>query len=609
MAANQNQSSQRNYLAKDFISLRADLIRYAQTFFPDRIQDFSESSLGGLFVDLAASVGDTLTYYLDHQFKELSWSDAVELPNIERHLINNGVKITGASPSTVTLTLFVEVPSELVNGIYVPERVSLPVIDAGSIFASNNGINFTTLSNADFGARDSYGLLLCDVETGVLNDDGTPASFVLSTNVDATSSLVATETFTIPTGFNPYLTVSLSNQNVSEIISVTDTDGNEYYQVDSLTQDTVYKSNPIYDAQGNLISNSMQLTSAPRRFMMNTALATRSTSIMFGGGDVNFTEGDAFPDPSRLAIPLYGSEAVSRFSVDPNSLLRSKTLGIAPSNTTISVKYRHGGGSSHNVSSNTIRSVITVSTRFPYGTTDSASSIRSSIDVTNSSPASGGAAQPTVNELRQQIPAAKNSQLRVVTKQDLIARIYSMPSKFGKITRAGVRSNPNNPLAKSLSILSSDAGGNFTYAADSTKENIRTYINDMRLISDAIDVIDANVVNFQVYVDVVSTPNSNALEISSSVISAIQSILTKSNFQIDQPILISEVTNAIISVPGVLSLVTLTFEAVTGTVEGRDYIGSSFDFDVNTNRGIIVPPVNGIFELRFPQNDIFVTVV
>jgi len=609
MASNPTQANQRNYLAKDFTALRADLLRYSQTFFPDRIQDFSETSLGGLLIDLAASVGDTLTYYLDHQFKELSWSDAVELSNIERHIRNNGVKITGASPATVELTVFVEVPSELVSGIYVPERVSLPVIEAGSVFSSNSSIDFTTLSNVDFGARDSYGLLLCNVETGDLNDDGTPASFILSAQVSATSSIIATETFTISNGFNPYLTISLSNQNVSEILSVTDTEGNEYYEVDSLTQDTVYKTNQAYDSQGNIISQNLELVSAPRRFMVNTTLTTRVTSLMFGGGDVNFTEGDAFPDPSRLAIPLYGGSTVNRFSVDPNSLLRSRTLGVAPTNTVITVRYRHGGGSSHNVSANSIRTVRTVSTRFPYGVSDSAASIRASIDVLNSTAATGGTAQPTVNELRQLIPSAKNSQLRIVTKQDLIARIYSMPSRFGKVVRAGVRSNPSNPLAKQLAIIGADSSGNFDYVSDSTKENIRTYINDMRLISDAIDVVDADIVNFQVYIEVVATPNSNSFEISSSVIEAVQNVLSKSNSQIDRPILISDVTYEIINVPGVLSLVSLAFESVTGTVDGRTYVGSTFDFELNANRGIIVPPTNGIFELRYPQSDIFVTVV
>jgi hypothetical protein len=172
-----------------------------------------------------------------------------------------------------------------------------------------------------------------------------------------------------------------------------------------------------------------------------------------------------------------------------------------------------------------------------------------------------------------------------------------------------VRSNPSNPLAKQLAIIGADSSGNFDYVSDSTKENIRTYINDMRLISDAIDVVDADIVNFQVYIEVVATPNSNSFEISSSVIEAVQNVLSKSNSQIDRPILISDVTYEIINVPGVLSLVSLAFESVTGTVDGRTYVGSTFDFELNANRGIIVPPTNGIFELRYPQSDIFVTVV
>ena len=73
----------RKYLAKDFGGLRSDLLNYAQTYFPDKIKDFSEASVSGLFLEMAAYVGDVMSFYLDHQFNELDIETAVEDKNVD----------------------------------------------------------------------------------------------------------------------------------------------------------------------------------------------------------------------------------------------------------------------------------------------------------------------------------------------------------------------------------------------------------------------------------------------------------------------------------------------------------------------------------------------
>jgi len=600
---------QRNYLSKDFIDLRSDLVRYAQTFFPDKIKDFSEAGLGGMLIDLAASVGDTMTYYLDHQFNELSWSDSVELDNIQRHLRNAGVKITGASPATVSLTFLIEVPASLTSNGYVPQENSIPTILAGTTTASAGRITFTTVEDINFNERDRDGFLRATVTVGETDDDGNPLTFILTRNVTATSSARVSETFSVPNGFNPFYAITLANTNVSRIVSIVDTEGNQYYEVDSLTQDTVFLpvSNISYD--NGTVTDSMEVIPAPRRFTTSTDLTSRTMTLTFGGGE-NAIDERTVVDPSRLALPLYGKGAIPRFSLDPNALLRSKTLGVAPSNTTLTVIYEYGGGLNHNVAANSIRSITSLSMIFPgLPSNGVAASVRASTDVINRESSSGGTNQPTIQDLRLQIPAAKNSQLRVVTKEDLIARVYSLPTKFGKVAKAGCRSNPANPLAKQLYILGYNASGNLARASDTLKINLRNYLNDLRLISDAIDIVDSPIVNYAVRASVIVAPNFISLEVLQNTAQAIRNELDISTFQPDQPIVIADVTSAIINTPGVLSLVSLEFIGRSGTVDDTSYSSFAYDMSLATSRGIIVPPPGGIFEILYPTQDVVVVSV
>jgi len=607
--SNNSNQSQRNYLSKDFQDLRSDLIRYAQTFFPDKIKDFSEAGLGGMFVDLAASVGDTMTYYLDHQFTELSWSDAIELTNIQRHLRNAGVKITGSSPSTVTLTFLIEVPAVYTSSGYVPQENALPIILAGTVASSSGRVSFTTVDDLNFNERDRGGFLKATVVVGETDDSGNPLTYILSRDVTATSSTRASESFSVPSGYNPFYAVTLTNSSVSRIVNVVDTERNSYYEVESLTQDTVYSAvaNSSYDSK--TVSDSLEVIPAPRRFTTSTDLGSRLTTLTFGGGDNSLDEKTVL-DPSSLALPLYGRGTVPRYSLDPNSLLRSKSLGVAPSNTTLSVIYEYGGGLSHNVSANSIRSVTSLSMVFPGLPSNAiATSVRSSVDVLNVSAASGGAGQPSVEDLRLQIPAARNSQLRVVTKEDLIARVYSLPSKFGKVSKAGCRSNPSNSMSKQLYVLGYDSTGKLARASDSLKLNLRNYLNDLRLISDAVDIVDSPIINYTVKASIITAPNYISLEVLQVVAQAIRQQLDVTLFQVDQPIVIADITSAVINTAGVLSLVSLEFTNKSGAIDDSVYSNYTYDLDAATSRGIIIPPQGGVFEIRYPNTDVVVVSV
>ena len=157
------QKKERSYLNRDFSSFKAELLRYATTYYPDKIQDFSDSSFGGMFNDLSAYVGDVMSFYLDHQFNELNLETAVEPNNIERQIRLAGVKITGAAPALVNVDFYAKIESEVVGGVYKPKRVYLPIIKSKTKVQASNGTIFELLDDLDMSELNAAGELIGDI--------------------------------------------------------------------------------------------------------------------------------------------------------------------------------------------------------------------------------------------------------------------------------------------------------------------------------------------------------------------------------------------------------------------------------------------------------------
>ena len=604
-----NQEKIRSYLNKDFDGFRSSLLDYARTYFSENIQDFSEASMGGLLLEMAAYVGDSMSYYLDHQFNELDIRTAVEEKNVERLITQAGVKITGSTPSLVEVSIFIVVPSEISGVDYVPKYSYLPIIQKGTLLTSQTGVTFELLEDVDFSDRDSDGNLLGDpVGTNFSTSEGTtfPGSFVLKRMGICSSGTTFSETFTIADHFIPFRTITLGTENVSEIISVLDSDDNEFYEVESLSQDTVFKRLINIDPDSDLVPETLEVIPAPRRFVSAVDRKTNLTTIRFGSGQAETLDDDIVPDPSEFAIPLFGDRRTfSRAIIDPNSLLRTRTLGISPLNTTITVRYRAGGGLSHNVSSETIRTIKTLLIKFKDATPLSEKiSIRSSIDVRNEKDAIGGENAPTLNELRSIAQSFSNSQSRIVTRPDLISRIYAMPARFGRVYRIGIADNPDNPLASLVTIISRDRKGKLITSPDALKINLRTYLNEFRLVSDAIDILDAQVINLGVRYKIVVDATSNANLVIQDCNTRLKNYLKVDNFQIDQPLVISDLSNIVLNAPGVLSLVEMIVENRTGVIDDLMYSDSYMNIEASTVNGIIIPDTGVIFEVRYPDTDI-----
>jgi len=595
----------RNYLAKDFDSLRNQLLNYARLYYPDRIQDFSETSLGGVFLDLAAYAGDIMSFYLDHQYNELDPETAVETRNIEKLIRNSGVKVTGASPATVDITVFIEVPVETISNVVVPSPGSLPVIKAGTLFSSNDGIQFYLLSDIDFSKKKSDGVTyFADVKVGKKLSNGTPLTFAMAATATCISGYEETESFYLGS-FVPFKTITLSRPNITDILSVSDDQGNVYYEVGSLTENVVYKNVLNTAKDSNVISEALKVVPAPYRFITSVSLSNRLTTMILGGGDDSNLEDDVVPDPSDFAISFPYSKTFSRTSINPLQMLKTRTLGVYSTNSQMTVVYRHGGGLSHNSLPNTITTISQLLIEFPLNPSlEIASAIRNSIACTNRTQSTGGEDAPTVDQLKGLIPSAKNSQERIVTKEDLLARVYSLPANFGRVFRAAVRPNPNNPLVTQLYVISRTQNSILVQTSDTLKENLRKYLTPYRLVTDAIEILDSPIVNLQLNFDIIVDPSLNQQLVIQNILRTLIQKFDIKNFSIDQPIVISDIQNLIYNTSGVLSINNIEFKNLHGSINNLSYSDVSYDIKSNVRKGILYPPPGGIFEFRYLDTDI-----
>ena len=600
------QKKERSYLNRDFDSFRAELLRYSTAYYADKLQDFSDASVGGMFNDLTAYVGDVMSFYLDHQFNELNLETAIEPANVERQIRLAGVKITGASPALCDVDFYIKVESEIFNGAYRPKDTYLPIIKQGTKVQANNGTIFELVEDLDFSKKDGSGNLIANVSVQSTDATGKPTFYSLRLTGTCTTGETVRENFDVLNDFRPFRRISLSRPNVSEILSVIDADLNEYYEVSSLSNDVVFKKSQNTGDDSSTVSDNLYVKPAPYRFITQTSLTTAITTLIFGSGRADTVDDDIIPDPSEISLPLYGSrKTFSRVAIDPNSLLSTNSLGVSPVNTTLTITYRSGGGLSHNVAPRTIKLVTALVTEFKSSVPPTKiAQIRASVETNNVKAATGGEDMPTIDDFRFTALNYKNSQSRIVTRQDLVARVYSMPPNFGRVFRVGSRSNPTNPLSSLLYIISRDVNGYLTLSPDTLKINLAKYLNEFRLTSDAYDILDASIVNYKFSYNVVIDSGVDKTTTLGFINQKIKDYLSIKNFQIDQQIVISDIVNLILNQVGVISLEKYSFTNMSGKIDERDYSIVSYNLAQHTARGLITPPPGGIFELKYPDYDI-----
>jgi hypothetical protein len=354
----------------------------------------------------------------------------------------------------------------------------------------------------------------------------------------------------------------------------------------------------------------LQTKQVQNRFATRLLNAT-TLQLQFGAGTATDTTENIIPNPTNvgLGLPFGQSKLTTAFS--PTNFIFTNTYGVAPSNATLTIRYYTGGGTQSNVLSNTLTNPTTTTFQFLKGGLDSTTAqyVFNSISTNNPIAASGGQDGDTIEEIRQNSISNFPTQLRNVTPNDYLIRALSMPPKYGVISKAfAQKPTLNNEEANSnvtldIYTLSSDINGKLTSASNALKTNLKTYINQYRMISDTISIKNAFVINFAVYFEIITYPNYNGNQVIEKCIAALQNYFSIDKWQINQPIIISEVQNLMGGVDGVQTIENLTFTNVSGTAGG--YSQYKYGFHKATRDGVIYPSMDpSIFELKYPNSDI-----
>lgn len=591
----------RSFLNKDFEGFKRDLISFSDSFASGVLSDKSTPSSTMALIELMSFIGDTLSFNIDQAFNELREDTAVQIENVTQFAKMRGYKVRGKVPARGVLPVMIEVPATTTtDGSVTPDPLYLPVLSKGSRAQARNGTSFETLEDIDFSVETGRAI------TGSLfGANGLPTHFAIRKSVDIIAGQTKTESFTV-SSFRAFRSIEISDQDVSEVISVTDSDGNEWVEVDYLAQDWVFAGSTNTGNDSSDVPYTLKVVSAPRRFITGWDPITKKTSLTFGSGDGASFDDELIPNVADYAIPLAGKRTSSGFSIDPRNFLKTRTLGLSPYNTTLTVTYRVGGGSEGNVDPGSIDTMSKADLSFVYNSLDplKKADVEGSVQCYNSEKTDGGMPQETIREIKMNSAAFFAAQDRCVTRADIIARILSIPAKYGKPSKVFVKTDDHSSNSIDVYVLAEDTAGHLTAPSVTLKRNIATYVNQYRMLTDGFNIFDGAVINMRCNFGVVVAPKFNKSETLSRCIDALTTYFSTTNTQIGKPLVKSEVIATLHDIEGVLSVYELGFSNVFGLTDGLRYSSARFDFQESTRNGIIYCPDDSVFELKYPRRDI-----
>jgi len=583
-----------NYLSKDFDSIKADLIEYTKRHFPNDFRDFNDASGGMAILDMIAYVGDILSFNIDRQVNEAYINRAVEAKNIVSLSQNFGYTPKNTTPAVVNLSISATL-QESISGdcLFVLQKGATVVTNFDPI------VSFEVLDDVDF----------TQPKNRIVKSTGGTTT-VTVTGVSAAAGISKTFKYRANDPVK-FLKVVLPESNVNEVVSVSASDGSQYFQVDNLARDTVFTGEVNTSDSSGDAGFIMKLKRVPKRYVVERE-PTGLTSIRFGSGVLMEADSEIIPNPNDFVLPpsLRGSPSgFTPAAVDSTNFLKTKTLGVAPQNTEISIQYRAGGGVNTNVGANTLNRFIKQELAFakPNITSLSAAVVRGIFDTlscSNGEQASGGEEAETISSIKENAVFNMSSQMRCVTLQDYQTRVMSMPAHFGSVFRSFVRKDPTNNLGVQLFLITRNDVGNLTLPSEVIKNNIETYMKNFKSFSDTIRITNGRIINIGVDFTIVPMADVNESQAMMDCILVLQRYFDTARSNFNDSIVISDIQSRLQNLASVRAVPTLNITNRVGVVEGRGYSGTQFNIKANTTSGIVKLPQDAVWELKYPNFDI-----
>ena len=599
-----------NYINKDFTSYRNQLVNYSQTYFPTTYTDFSPTSPGMMFIEQAAYVGDVLSFYLDNQIQENYLQYARQTNNLYDMAYMYGYKPRVTGLATVTVDLYQQVPAKLINGVAEPDYDYAVIINANTQITTTSGtpqtfiiedsVNFTVSSSSN-----PTSVTVAQITSGV------PDYYLLRKSTTAYSGTIKSTDFSFGAPVE-FATVSINAPNIANIIDVIDSDGNQYYEVDYLGQDLVFdgiRNTNVNDPNTYNDSDTpylLQTKSVQNRFATRY-LASNLLQLQFGAGSPATVTENVIPNPFNVGLGLpFGQDKLTT-AYSPTNFIFTNTYGNTPSNTTLTVRYLTGGGVGSNILANALTNVNTSNIQFLKGglNTTTAQYVFDSIASNNPYAANGGNNGDTVEDIRQNAISQFSTQMRNVTQDDYLVRALSMPSKFGTISKAFTQKPNADEANTTLDIycLSQNEQSQLTIPSSTLKNNLKTYLNEYRMIGDTISIKNAFIINFAIDFEIITYPNYINNKVLSDCIVALRNYFKIDKWQINQPIITPDLFVLLDAIDGVQTVKQINFTNKTGT--SQNYSEWAYDMNGANQNGTIFPSLDpSIFELKFPNSDI-----
>ena len=582
-----------DYTHREFETIRQDLLGIAERYYPDTFQDFSEASFGALTLDAVAYVADQLSFYLDYNVNEAFLDTAYQFGNVVRHGRALGYKYTGRPSTYGLVALFLLVPAS--NTGLGPDNAYVPILKRGSSFSTTTGLNFVLTENVDF----SYPTNTV-VAARVDPDSGAPTHYAIKAYGTVVSGRFGQERVTVG-AYERFYRASLAAENVSEIISVFDDEGNEYFEVDYLAQDMIFKEITNSNFKNDNVPSLIKPFLVARKFV--TEFNRTSVTLQFGSGKENAS--DIVANPQNYAVDAFGKKYVSSTAFDPSRLSQNETFGIVPANTKLTITYRATNPTNSNVAVGNIN--FTNSALYEFKDrqnlqTSKINEIRSSLEVNNEEPIAGEVSYPSTGEIKARIYDTFPTQNRAVTQADYENLAYRMSAKFGTIKRCSVQKDPDSQKRNlNFYILSENTQGKLAIANTTLKNNLRTWLNKFRMINDTIDILDPYILNFGV--EFILTPQEAAdkYTVLDNAVNALKEHY-KETFFIGEPLYISDIYQVLKEASGVLDVVKVK---INNKVGGQ-YSSASMIINDNLSQdgSYLIVPKNAVLELKFPEVDI-----
>lgn len=609
------------YLNKDFTSFKQALIEYAKAYYPTAYNDFSVSSPGTMFIDMASYVGDVLSFYLDNQVQESFLEFAKQESNLYALAYMLGYRPKTTSAAAVKLDVYQQVPSILINGNYVPDFNYAVVIDEGmQVQSSTSAKTFYIPDKLDFTISSSIN----PTTISVYEIDPTtqaPTKYLLKKSVQALSGTVKTQTFSFGQSTR-FATTYIVDEDIITILNCTDSaTGDKWYEVPYLAQDYILE--PVANTAANYPSLAQYSNQVPyllRKVIVPKRFTSRfQTSgvlqLEFGAGVNNISSSVIIPNPFNVGIGTINGLTMLNTAFDPTNFVTTEDYGLAPSNTTLTVEYLTGGGASANVPANTLTIISSIAANFK-GTPAGGNAIKATIAVNNPDPATGGGDGDDTESLRLNTAAQFPSQLRAVTQQDYLGTMMSMPAKFGQIAKAYVTKDDilfrqyqtnqpaeRDPLATTIYLTTYNNANQFTDPSPALYQNIQTYLEQYRMLTDVIYLKPAYIINIGVSFDLALRPNYTSRDVIARALADVKAYFNRANWQINQPIIIGEVYTLLDKVQGVQTVQKVEITNLSGELDG--YSKYSYDIPGATLNGVIYPSLDpSIFEVKYPDTDI-----